>query len=57
MFQPSGDKKLVMFVGIQPADALEDAVYFLKALQQLSIKRVETHILAYRIYMRKGILH
>jgi len=57
LFQPSGDKKLVMFVGIQPADALEDAVYFLKALQQLSIKRVETHILAYRIYMRKGILH
>jgi len=44
----------VMYVVEQPANALEDAIYFLKALQQLAVDRIETHLLAYRIYMRKG---
>jgi len=41
-------------VCVQPANALDDAVYFLRSLQQLAVNRVETHVLAYRIYMRKG---
>jgi len=42
---------------LQPANALDDAVYFLKALQQLAVNRVETHVLAYKIFMRKGNVH
>lgn len=33
---------------------LEDAIYFLKPLQELAPDRIETHVMAYEIYSRKG---
>ncbi|XP_003742914.1 N-alpha-acetyltransferase 15, NatA auxiliary subunit [Galendromus occidentalis] len=38
----------------RPENPLEEAIRFLKPLQELSPKNIETHLLAYEIYMRTG---
>lgn len=40
----------------RPDQPLEEALHFLKPLQLLATNRLETHIMAFRIYMRKGKL-
>ena len=39
---------------LQVEDPLEQAIYFLKPLQTLAKDRIETHLLAFEIYYRKG---
>ena len=39
---------------LQTEDPLGEAVKFLKPLQLLAPDRIETHLLAYEIYSRKG---
>lgn len=41
---------------VKTKDQLDQAVKFLKPLQQLAHDRIETHLLAYEIYSRKGKL-
>lgn len=38
----------------RPNDPLEKAIEFLKPLQQLAKERIETHLLAFELYSRKG---
>lgn len=40
----------------KPENPLEDALVFLRTLQQFASNRIETHILAFRIFQRKGKL-
>ena len=39
---------------LQIEDPLGEAIKFLKPLQQLAADRIETHLLAFEIYSRKG---
>lgn len=39
---------------MQPENPLEEALRFLKPLQTLSGDTIETHIVAFEIYFRKG---
>lgn len=45
--------KLMSF---QVEDPLEQAIKFLQPLQELASNRIETHLMAFEIYIRKGIL-
>lgn len=38
-------------------DPLEQAIKFLKPLQTLAAKQIETHLMAFEIYYRKGNTH
>lgn len=40
----------------QVEDPLEQAIKFLQPLQELASNRIETHLMAFEIYIRKGIL-
>ena len=44
----------VFLLSSQAEDPLEQAVFFLKPLQMLSSKNIETHVFAFEIYRRKG---
>lgn len=37
-------------------DPLEQSIKFLKPLQELASDNIETHLMAFEIYYRKGIL-
>ena len=39
----------------RPEDPLQEAVKFLQPLQQLASKDINTHLLAFEIYFRKGL--
>lgn len=41
---------------IQVEDPLEQAIKFLQPLQELAWDRIETHLMAFEIYIRKGKL-
>lgn len=38
----------------QVEDPLEQAIKFLQPLQDLASNRIETHLMAFEIYIRKG---
>lgn len=40
---------------LQVDDPLEQAIKFLKPLQLLASNRIETHLMAFEIYFRKGM--
>lgn len=40
----------------QIEDPLEQAIKFLQPLQELASNRIETHLMAFEIYIRKGTL-
>lgn len=40
----------------QPKDALEKAIRFLQPLKTLAMKKIDTHLLAFEVYRRKGKL-
>lgn len=40
---------------LQAEDPLEQAIKFLTPLQTLAANRIETHLMAFEIYCRKGI--
>lgn len=42
------------YPSIQVDNPLEQAIKFLKPLQQLATDRIETHLMAFEIYYRKG---
>ena len=46
---------IAVFV-LQTDTPLEEAVKFLKPLQLLASQRIDTHVLAFEIYYRKGEL-
>ena len=39
---------------LQVDNPLDQAIKFLKPLQQLASERIETHLMAFEIYYRKG---
>lgn len=41
---------------VQVEDPLEQSIKFLKPLQELASDNIETHLMAFEIYYRKGIL-
>lgn len=45
---------MCMFVVLQAEDPLEQAIKFLLPLRTLAADRIETHLMAFEIYFRKG---
>ncbi len=43
-----------MLIVLQVDNPLDQAIKFLKPLQLLASKRIETHLMAFEIYERKG---
>ena len=48
--------KLIYLIILQAEDPLEQAIKFLLPLQDLAANKIETHLMAFEIYIRKGKL-
>jgi len=38
----------------RPSDPLNEALYFLRPLQELAPKRLQTHLMSFNIHLRRG---
>ena len=54
MLTPYSYTILMILCLLQPKYPLDEAIHFLKPLQQLADSNMETHLLAFEIYHRKG---
>ena len=46
---------MLIYLNFQVSDPLEQALKFLRPLQNLASNRIETHLLAYEVFIRKSM--